>query len=281
MVINSLSDIEYLLPTLNEDTFNDTVWGETQFLECQLLASQYQLSLKQGDFHQAAETLTKLIEFTKRTKEHHSFDLYTFYEMHLERARCYVLAKEYDAALDDIAWISAHAPLRVEQQLQSTEALIQLMQGNKDPLALHAAAAHGDLIALLLLNEPENPSRANPEWALLVPPSERIKQLLAERHYAQALELISPENTSYICEGDQLAAAGVCYALQGNWVQALKNLTEANHRFGARYTDELALVYSMAGFKERALKVLDHPAEFNVRGELVRQWIESIHASGI
>lgn len=247
-------------------TNHDTESGfefPTGNLEHLALVFQARVCMKKGDYAGALEPLTKMLEM----------DLYTDLEIavmnrahdFVTRAECYTHLGRFAEAEADLAQVGQYASLSTEWRLDVPMGLLQQLQG-KEALSLREAANRGEPFALLLLNEPESPLPPNPEWRIL-PIEERIKALMAGRHYTQAIAEInqmppaalscSTSSTSWI------AARAACYALRGNDAQAILDYDEAHDMcFFAQHNLEKAVVYARAGQKEDALKLLEKEKPF-------------------
>ena len=204
-----------------------------------------------------------------------SFRVDSFISLHEQRAHCYILAKDYDAALPDLDWVSKHGEISKRDEADVIKGLIDILQG-REPSGLKRTAHEGDRLSLLLLNQPENTESPKTDW-LLLPPKERIQKLIAESHYAAAIEEIdrldiSPPRWGWNSDNELVALRGVCYALRGNYVQAISDYKCRGVFFKQEH--ELAVIYSMAGEQERALRVLKDADSTDIHATLIRQWIE-------
>lgn len=280
MSINEISDISYLLPPMSTETDSSesTAWDSGLYLDYMILSMEIQRCLKNGDYLDAAEKTTQLIELTK---EHplfaydDSYKVDNFITLRAQRAHCYILAKNYDAALPDLNWITTHGELSRENEVHVLEGLIDILQG-REPNGLKGPADRGGRLSLLLLNEPENLESPKTDW-LLLPPKERIQKLIEGRHYAAAIEEIDRMDLNsyrwgWNSDNEFLALRGVCYALRGNYVQAINDYKNCGFFFEQKH--ELAVIYSMAGEQERALHALKYVDSADIQATLIRQLIE-------
>lgn len=277
MEINSLTDIDYLLPPMSETTETDFRWSmETIWLDVMALSVEAQRCMKKGEYEKGADAITKMIELVKanpKLREDYFFGP-DMTELHGQRAHFYILARNFNAAAADLEWIEHNASLSTEYDAKFVRGWVELFQG-KDSKALRECADRGNLMALLLLNDPENENAPKTEWSFL-PLDERIQKLLANRHYAQVIEEI---DNGHRYDSEYYAIKGVCYALRGNMLQAIQHLDRAQDSSAWYFSDcknELALVYIMAGQKDRALHVIKKEERFehNPITELLRMWTE-------
>jgi hypothetical protein len=237
--------------------------------------------MKKKQYREAADAATRLIELIEQNPRFAGpWREQQFTELYGQRAVALALNKDYDAALGDLRWIETHAALSTGYEVQTMIGFIEILQG-KEGEALKIPAAKGNPLALLLLQAPENKEPPKTEW-LLLSPEDQIRKYVERGHYAQAIEALEKYDLvstygSYRSDPDWLALRGVCYALRGNWVQAAKDLTEAHERSFRGYPNELALIYAMAGHRDRAIKILDKRTYFHhPLTELIRQRIDQI-----
>lgn len=279
MEIKEISDISYLLPPMTTETeFTDSTEDSAFWLDYMILSMEYTRSMKREDYVKAADQATQMMEFIK---EHCAIDSdgSQFSMLHIQRAHAYAMAKDYDAALSDLQWVEHHAPVDTSNQVEVCEGVIQLLQGKDTPL-LQKQAAKGNRLALLLANAPENLEPPKTEW-LILPIEERIQKLAEGRHYGLVIEEIEKMDiNSYnrwwnsTGENDLLALRGACYALRGNYLQAINSYKNRSYYY-PEYNKELAVVYTTAGEKERALKALDKQFQPDIQSDLIRQWMDS------
>jgi tetratricopeptide (TPR) repeat protein len=277
MEIKDFSDISYLLPPITKTTEPDSWESEDSALELDfmVLAIEYERSMKRENFDKAADCITQLIEMSKQNPRDFPAYRNEFAELHLKRAYAYAMAKDYDAAVNDLQWIEQHAPVSSGNQAEVLEGIVQLLQG-KEATLLQKQAAKGNLLAMLLANQPENLEAPKTEWVIL-PREEQIQKLVEGRHYTLAIEQIDKMDLhtwdwQKRMQNDKwIALRGVCYALKGNHLQAINELKD--HGYYASYNKELAVIYAMAGEKERAEKALKKQFEPDMQSGLIRQWM--------
>jgi hypothetical protein len=282
MEIKDLSDISYLLPPMTKTTDFDSLDSVTEdsalMLDYMVLAMEYQRSMKREDYAKAADCATQLIELLKQHPVSFEYRGEQFTSLHEQRAHAYVMAKDYNAALSDLEWVQQHASISVGKKAQVTEGIIHLLQGNNSTV-LRDQAAKGNLLAMLLANQPENLEPPKTDWMLLTR-EERIQKLVEGRHYESVIEEIDRMNiqpwdwNNRVQNDKWLALKGVCYALRGNHTQAISNLKDRG--FFENFNPELAVVYTMAGEKERAEKALEKQFDPGIQIALIRQWMETI-----
>lgn len=280
MNVKDLSDISYLLPPMTKttefDSFDTVTEDSGLYLDYAVLAMEYARSMKRGDYAKAADCATQMIEMMKQHPDPYQARGYEFTTLHLNRAHAYVMAKDYDAATNDLQWVEQHAPIAEGNKAKVVEGMIHLLQGSNSTV-LREQAAKGNLLAMLLANQPENLEPPKTEWMVL-PREERIQKLVEGRHYEKAIEEIDkmdikPWDWNNREKNDKmLALRGVCYALRGNHLQAINDLKDRG--FFYEYKKELAVIYAMSGEKERAEKVLDKLYEKDMQSALIRQWME-------
>ena len=283
MKINPLSDIEFILPTVSTPTTDtDDAWTGPEYYDMMVLVYDYERCMKKGQFREAADAATQMIDLVKQYPAifGHIYEWSGAATLYGKRATSLVFAKDYNAALDDLQRISKYAPLSEECELDVAAGLIHLLQG-RDGGCLEKSAARSNPLALLLLNAPESQTPPDTVWFFL-PDEEKMQKLLQGRHYAEAIQMIDEidPNSGYwndSLDDRWLALRGVCYALRGNLTQAAQDLTRANSHYFSEYRNELALVYAMAGQRDRALKMWKkNPETESMIGELVRQRIEQM-----
>jgi tetratricopeptide (TPR) repeat protein len=279
MEIQNLSDISYLLPSMTQttecDSLNAAEEDSTLYFDFIVLSAEYQRSMKRGDYTKAIECSTQMLEMGRQNSNPFHISGDDFVTLHEKRAHAYIMAKEYDAAASDLEWIEGHSPLSEGNQAEVLRGMVQLLQG-KDPILLQKQAGKGNLLAMLLANLRENTEAPKTEWMLLSR-EERIQKLVEGRHYEQVIEEIdkmdlNPQNWNQRIENRKWSALkGVCYALRGNYLQAINEFKENN-----LFTDhqKLAVVYTKAAQKERAEKELGKRFETDIQSALIHQWME-------
>lgn len=278
MEIKEISDISYLLPPMTTETeFTDSTEDSALWLDYMILSMEYTRSMKREDYVKAADQATQMMEFIKNHPAAIDSDGSQFSMLHLQRAHAYAMAKDYDAAFNDLQWVENHARISSGNHVEVCQGMIQLLQEN-DPSLLQKQAAKGNRIAMLLANAPENAEPPKTEW-LILPIEERIQKLAEGRHYGLVIEEIEKMDiNSYnrwwnsTGDNDLLALRGACYALRGNYLQAIHSYKDRSYY--SEYNKELAVVYAMAGEKERALKALDQQFQSDLPSDLIRQWME-------
>lgn len=278
MEIKEISDISYLLPPMTTETDStDSTEDSDLYMDYIIFSMEYTRAMQKEEYVQAAEFATQLIELAKEHPFRYGSLNDQFIMMRAQRAHAYVMAKDYDAASNDLQWIDQHAPVFAGNQVQVFEGVIQLLQG-KEATLLQKQAAKGNRLAMLIANTPENLEPPKTEW-LMLPREERIQKLVEGRHYGLVIEEIEKMDIeSYMwcnttSDQDWIALRGACYALRGNFVQAINSFKD--QEYSHEYNKELAIVYAMAGQKERALKALDKQRQPDIQSALIQQWIES------
>lgn len=279
MEIKEISDISYLLPPMTTETeLTDSTADSALWLDYMILSMEYTRSMKREDYVKAADQATQMMEFMKAHQVPFDAQGSQYSMLHVQRAHAYVMAQDYDAALNDLQWVENHAPISAGNQVELCEGVIQLLQG-KEATLLQKQAAKGNRLAMLLANAPENLEPPKTEWAIL-PIEERIQKLAEGRHYGLVIEEIEKMDIkSYnrwwnsTGDNDLLALRGACYALRGNYLQAINSYKDRSYY--SEYNKELAVVYSMAGEHERALKALDKQFQPDIQSDLIRQWMNA------
>ncbi len=281
MEIQDCSDISYLLPPITQtteiDSLNIVEEDSKLYWDYMVQFVEYQRSMKRGDYTKAIESSTQMIETGKQTSKNPlQFSVNDFNRLHQKRAHAYIMAKDYDAADNDLQWVEQHASLSEGNEMEVLRGMVQLLQG-KDPTLLQKQAGKGNLLAMLVAGMQENTEPPKTEWMLLSR-EERIQKLIQGRHYEQAIEELdkmdlNSENWTQIEEGKWSALKGVCYALRGNYLQAIRQLKQNTTPFTENH-ERLAIVYTKAGQKERAEKELGKQFEPDIQSALIRQWME-------
>jgi tetratricopeptide (TPR) repeat protein len=282
-VNNQLTDIDRFFPTT--DT-SDMSWGlNTAELERQALAIEIMKCIRRKDYSKGIEAITQMIDQTRQMMENGQgyFLEDELMEIYQVRAGFYVGAGQLDEAFNDIQWIKSHATMYSGKNIESAIWMIQILQGNTGS-ELQIAANRGDRLARLLLNEGENTSPI-PAAILALAPEQRIQKLFADGYYGQAIEEINRYRNEWHMNHpwqsfDQWTALrGACYALRGNFFQAMTDYSEVNHyRYYREFENEMAYVCAMAGHPEKGVEILDKdknidPSKICVK-ELLIQLIE-------
>ncbi len=285
-----INEITHFLPPISTETEETSFGaGREERLDLMAYAIEFKRQMIKENYPAAIDAATHILDILK---EHPELITWkpdeSIANIRGQRAFAYFMGGNYEAAGKDLQWIEAHADLSTERQAQKLRGIIEYLAG-KGTALLEAAANRGDLMALLVLNQPENTTPPKTEW-LNLNQKDKIQKLIEGRHYASLIEEINQmefPNHRWFSEDSEernyLALRGVCHALRGHYELAVQDLDSADRLWFQRHGFEKALVYAQAGQKEDALKILnkeDTTWEFiegswlnNFPAELVRQLV--------
>lgn len=251
-----LSDV---FDSTNSETTDTTETFGTDRLELMGLKIELQKCLRKDDYAKAADVLSQMISLSEK------IDHYDVQPYHIRRAYCLILSGQLEEGIADLDWARFHQNQWEKMPMESIKGLAYRFHGEEEKAnsEFQLGANRGDLLCQLLLNQKENTNPVAPA-ILALDPMPRIKQLVIERHYQQAIDEINQHiNGLPFWHSDRIELIKIratCHALCGNIVAAAEECSSFEYDKDCQLL--LAQICFNANHKERALKILDQSKDF-------------------